>query len=394
MNQSNSKQEQIKKRDKEYVANTYSRYDVVIEKGKGALCYDYDGKEYVDFSSGIGVNSLGFSDAEWINVVSNQLAKIQHTSNLFYTEPCGLVAEEMCKRTGMKKMFFSNSGAEANEGAIKAARKYSLKKYGEGRHEIISLTNSFHGRTMATLSAAGQDSLHDGFMPLLEGFKYVEANNVDALNEAISNKTCAIILELIQGEGGVNVLQEGYVEAVYEICKSNDILLIIDEIQTGIGRTGKFMATDHYNIKADIMTVAKGLGGGLPVGGILFGEKTESALSFGEHGSTFGGNPVVCAGAHHILGRIDDAFLNTVEVNSKYLRDRLLEFDEVEDVSGLGLMVGITLKSGKASDVAKKCVENGLLIVTAKDKLRLLPPLVITKEEIDKGLQILQLAIK
>ena len=383
----------IKNKDKKYVAGTYNRNDIAIEKGQGAICYDFDGKEYIDFTSGIGVNSLGYADEGWANAVSEQLNKVQHTSNLFYTEPCTLVAEKICKRTGMKKMFFSNSGAEANEGAIKAARKYSLNKYGPQRHEIITLTNSFHGRTMATITATGQDSFHKDFNPLLDGFVYIEANDASALKNAVSESTCAIMIEFIQGEGGVNVLEESFVNEIINVCKAQDILLIADEVQTGIGRTGKFMACEHYDITPDIITVAKGIGGGLPIGGILFGEKTQDILSPGDHGSTFGGNPAVCAGANYILDRIDDDFINEVEQNGKLLMDKLLEMDEVESVSGKGLMIGVSLKSQKSAEVVKKCGEKGLLILTAKDKLRLLPPLIITKDELLKGLEILQFAV-
>ncbi len=386
--------EDIKKLDKEYVAGTYNRYDVAIEKGKGAICYDYDGKKYIDFTSGIGVNCLGYSDDGLVSAVSKQLENVQHTSNLFYTEPCASVARKMCERTGMKKMFFCNSGAEANEGAIKAARKYSEIKYNGARYEIISLKDSFHGRTMAAITATGQDSFHNHFNPLLNGFKYTDANDIKALKDIINNQTCAIMIEPIQGEGGVNVLDPAYMDSIMRICQENDILLITDEVQTGVGRTGKFMAGDHYGIKPDIMSVAKGLGGGLPIGGVLFGAKTENALLPGDHGSTFGGNPVVCAGADHIMDRIDDDFLKKVSENGEYLKERLSAMENVTEVTGMGLMLGVSINTGEPGPVVKKCIKNGLLILTAKDKLRLLPPLIIDKDLIDEGLEILQFAVK
>lgn len=383
----------IKNRDKEYVAGTYNRNDIGIEKGQGAICYDYDGKEYIDFTSGIGVNSLGYSNDGWMEAVNAQLHKVQHTSNLFFTEPATLVAEKMCERTGMKKMFFSNSGAEANEGAIKTVRKYSLEKYGIARHEIITLKNSFHGRTMATITATGQATFHKYFNPLLDGFVYIDPNDISQLITAVTQNTCAIMIELIQGEGGVNVLEQDFVNEIANICEDKDILLIVDEVQTGMGRTGRFMACEHYGLTPDIMTVAKGLGGGLPIGGILFGEKTENALSHGDHGSTFGGNPAVCAGANYILDCMDSVFLNEVEQKGQLLMEKLAEIDEVKSVSGKGLMIGVDLENKEPAEIVKKCAENGLLILTAKDKLRLLPPLTITQKELLKGLQILQFAV-
>ena len=389
-----SKAEIIKKKDKEYIVNTYNRFDVALEKGDGAICYDFDGKEYIDFTSGIGVNCLGFSDPGWINAVAGQLNKIQHTSNLFYTQPAVCAAEKMCEKTNMKKMFFCNSGAEANEGAIKAARKYAQNNYDKTRHEIITLRDSFHGRTMAAITASGQDSFHENFNPLLDGFKYADANDLDNFKKLISDKTCAVMIELIQGEGGVNVLDVDFVKGISNICEENDILLIIDEVQTGIGRTGKFMAYQHYGINPDIVTVAKGLGGGLPIGGVVFGEKACDVLVPGDHGSTFGGNPTACAGANYILDKMDDAFLQQVKENGDYLKEKLLSIEEIESVSGMGFMIGISLKSGEPGPVVKKCIENGLLLLTAKNKLRLLPPLILTKEQIDKGVEILQFAVK
>ncbi|MDR0885954.1 MAG: aspartate aminotransferase family protein [Clostridiales Family XIII bacterium] len=387
--------EQIRDLEDTYVANTYGRYPLALVKGEGSYAYDPDGNQYIDFTSGIGVNSLGYSDPGWVEAITKQAATIQHTSNLFYTEPVSLVAEEVVKRTGLRRMFFSNSGAEANEGAIKAARKYSATKYtGKDRFEIITLMGSFHGRTMATITATGQDSFHKDFQPFLQGFKYVESNNSDAIKEAVSDKTCAIMLEAIQGEGGVNNLDAEFIETIREICEAQDILLIVDEVQTGIGRTGKFMSYMHYDLNPDIVTVAKGLGGGLPIGGIIFGEKTYDALKAGDHGSTFGGNPVVCAGANYVLSVLNEEFIANVAKKGAYMKEKILAMDGVESVSGKGLMIGIKPTEVSPADAVKNAMATGLLLLTAKDKIRLLPPLSITFEEIDEGLAILEQAIK
>jgi acetylornithine/N-succinyldiaminopimelate aminotransferase len=393
--------EEIKNLENTFVADTYARYDIAVTSGRGVRCFDAEGRGYLDFTSGIGVNILGFSDPGWVAAVSAQAAKIQHTSNLFYTEPCSLVAEKMAGITGMKRMFFCNSGAEANEGAIKTARKYSLMKYGGAhtggdfdRYEIVTLDGSFHGRTIATITATGQDSFHRYFSPFLQGFSYAKANDIASLRNTISDKTCAVMVEFIQGEGGVNDLSREYVDEIARICAERDILLIADEVQTGVARTGKFMAYEHFDIVPDIVTVAKGIGGGLPLGGILFGEKTENVLVHGDHGSTYGGNPVVCAGADYVLSLIDEEFLASVAESGAYFRERLMKMKAVSGVSGKGLMIGVTLSGHKPGETVKACLANGLLLLTAKDKLRLLPPLTIVKEEIDEGLDILERALK
>jgi acetylornithine/N-succinyldiaminopimelate aminotransferase len=375
------------------VAGTYARYDAAIESGSGMRCKDPEGNEYLDFTSGIGVNIFGFSDPGWVKAVADQAAKVQHTSNLFYTEPCSKVAEKMMHLTGMSNMFFCNSGAEANEGAIKAARKYSAVKYAgqaDGRYDIITLEGSFHGRTMATITATGQDSFHKDFNPFLVGFSYAKTNDIVSLHEKVTDSTCAIMVEFVQGEGGVNDLTPEFVAEIAKLCEEKDILLIADEVQTGVARTGKFMAYEYYGVKPDIVTVAKGIGGGLPIGGILFGEKTKDTLKPGDHGSTYGGNPVACAGADYILSHIDDSFLAKVQDLGAYFRERLNAMDGVAGVSGKGLMIGVALTEKKPADVVKACLKSGLLILTAHDKLRFLPPLIITKEDIDEGLAILQ----
>ena len=389
--------DQIKRIENDYVAGTYGRFDLAIVKGKGSRCEDAEGNEYIDFTSGIGVNCLGYSDSGWASAISDQAGKLQHVSNLYYTEPCSLLAERMIKLTGMSKMFFSNSGAESNEGAIKAARKYSKIKYGQNlsesdynRYEILTLNESFHGRTMATVTATGQESFHKDFVPFLQGFGYVKANDIEDLNAKVTEKTCAIMIEFIQGEGGVNDISQQFVDEITRICHEKDILFIADEVQTGIGRTGKFMAYQHYGVIPDIVTVAKGIGGGLPLGGILFNSKTDNVLQKGDHGSTFGGNPVVCAGANYILSKMDEAFLLEVERKGTLIREKLLEIDEVKSISGKGLMIGFSLKTKNNAEVANECLKNGLLVLTAKDKIRLLPPLNINDEDITSGLNILE----
>lgn len=374
--------------------HTYGRYDAALAKGKGAVCYDEDGKRYVDVASGIGVNSLGFCDDGWVEAVTKQAGTIQHMSNYFYCEQAGTLAERLCKLTGLAKVCFGNSGAEANECAIKIARKYSFDKYGEGRNEIITLRNSFHGRTVTTLAATGQDVFHNYFFPFTEGFKYVDAEDMDALKNAVTDKTCAVMFEVIQGEGGVNILDKAYVQELVSYCQSRDILVIIDEVQTGAGRTGKLFAHQNYGVLPDLMTVAKGIGGGLPIGICMCGEKLKDVMSPSTHGTTFGANPVVCAGANYVLDRLTaDGFLEEVEQKGAYLEEKLLSLDSVKGVRRMGLMVGIEI-DGNAHDIAIKCVENGLIIITAKDVLRMLPPLVITKEEIDEAVQILDKTLK
>ena len=377
----------IQNRDKEYVANTYGRFPVAIVSGKNATCYDADGKEYVDLTSGIGVNSLGFCDDGWIKAVTGQLSKLQHISNLYYTEPCGKLAEMLCKRTGMKKVFFANGGAEANEGAIKCARKYSFDKYGAGRSKIVTLKNSFHGRTVTTLSATGQDVFHNYFFPFTEGFEFAEPNDIADLKEK-SAGACAVMLELIQGEGGVLPIAKEYVKEVEKFCKENDLLLIIDEVQTGVGRTGSLYCFEQYGIEPDIVTSAKGIGGGLPLAAILFGEKTEYVLKAGDHATTFGGNPIACAGGVEVISRLDESFLGEVAKKGDYIRERVRAMPHVRGITGLGLMLGIELDDNiKAADVVKNGIRNGVLLLTAKTKVRLLPPLTITYPELDRALE-------
>ncbi len=379
-----------KEKDLQYIMHTYGRYDVALNSGKGATAYDEDGKKYIDVSSGIGVNSLGYCDEGWVKAVSAQAGTIQHLSNYFYSEQASNLAEKLCNLTGLAKVCFGNSGAEANECAIKLARKYSFDKYGENRNEIITLKNSFHGRTVTTLSATGQDVFHNYFFPFTEGFSYAEANDLDAFKSAVTDKTCAVMFELIQGEGGVNILDKDYVQSLVKFCNDNDILVIIDEVQTGVGRTGKLFAFENYDIKPDLMTVAKGLGGGLPIGLCMCSEKLKDVLSPSTHGTTFGANPVVCAGANYVVDTVTaDGFLDEVNAKGEYLEEKLLQLDNVKSVRRMGLMVGIELKDGNAHDIAVECVKDGLLIITAKSLLRMLPPLTITREELDEAVNIL-----
>ena len=381
--------EKVIKRDNEYVLHTYNRNPIALEKGHGLYAEGPEGQKYLDFTSGIGVNSLGYCDLTWAEAVSEQAHKLQHTSNLYYTAPCGKLAKKLCKRTGMNKVFFGNSGAEANEGAIKAARKYSFDKYGAGRSTIITLVNSFHGRTITTLAATGQDSFHTVFDPFTPGFKYCPANDIEALQAAATDDVCAVLFECIQGEGGVNNLSPTFVSAIAKLAKEKDILIAVDEVQTGNGRTGTYFAYQQYGITPDIVTTAKGLGGGLPIGAVLFGEKLQDTMTPGSHGSTFGGNPVVAAGACSIVERIDDDFLREVQRKSEKIRTALAKVKGVKSISGMGLMLGIETDK-PAGEVAKACLANGLLILTAKTKLRLLPALNISDAELDEGLEILK----
>ncbi|HWQ80248.1 MAG TPA: aspartate aminotransferase family protein [Anaerovoracaceae bacterium] len=381
---------EIKERDKQYILGTYARNDLCIAKGSGAACWSPEGKKYIDFSSGIGVNAFGYCDEGWINAVTQQLRTLQHASNLFYTEPCGELAEMLVKRTGFDKAFFCNSGAEANEGAIKAARKYSYLKYGKGRYEIITLLNSFHGRTMTTITATGQDHYHKYFDPFPEGFLYAAANDPEDIRTKISGKTCAVMAEFVQGEGGVNDLDRDYIKSLYDLCKEKDILFIADEIQTGIGRTGKLFAYEYYDIVPDLVTMAKGLGAGLPIGAILFGKGCSHALQAGDHGTTFGGNPAVCAGGIEVLKRIDGEFLAQVVEKGEYMRARIGKMDGVSEVTGLGMMIGVSPVGKTAKEAAKAALELGLIALTAKERIRLLPPLTITYDEINEGLEILE----
>lgn len=382
-----------KELDEKFVAHTYGRFNVELTKGKGSTLYDENGKEYIDFGSGIGVTAFGIADEEWKRAVINQLDKLQHTSNLYYTAPCAELAKLLCEKTGMKKVFFSNSGAEANEGAIKYARKYSFDKYGEGRSTIITLVNSFHGRTITTLAATGQDSFHTNFAPFTPGFKYCPANDIDAIRKMATDDVCAIMFECVQGEGGVLNLEEGFVKEIENLAKEKDILMVVDEVQTGNGRTGKYFAYMNFGLEPDIVSTAKGLAGGLPMGAVLFGEKVESHITAGSHGSTFGGNPAAAAGAVSIVERIDDEFMKTVFEKSEYIIKFLKSVNGVKSISGMGLMLGIETEKD-AKEVVNACLEKGLLVLTAKTKIRLLPALNISYEEIDKGLNILKEVIE
>lgn len=377
----------------EHVMHTYGRLPIVLEKGSGREAVDENGKEYIDFGSGIGTNSLGYCDDKWADAVCAQVRSIQHTSNYFYTKVQADFAARLCEAAGYINVFFGNSGAEANECAIKIARKYSFDKYGKGRHTIVTLVNSFHGRTIATLSATGQEVFHNYFFPFVEGFVNVPANDIDALRKLIAeDKTiCAVMFEFVQGEGGVNPLDKDFVAEIFRLCGENDILTVADEVQTGVGRTGTFLTSEQYGVKPDITTLAKGIAGGVPMGACLAGEKCAEVLSKGTHGSTFGGNPIACAGANAVLDRVTEkGFLDEVKAKGEYFRKKLMEIPEVEGVDGLGLMLGVRLRTKKAADILSAAAEKGLLILTAKDKLRFLPPLTITYEEIDKGMEILK----
>ena len=379
----------IKAIDKEYVANTYARFPVQIVSGKGSLVWDETGKEYIDMGSGIGVTAFGIGDETWKAAVVEQLGKVQHMSNLYYTEPCALLAQLLCEKTGMKKVFFCNSGAEANECAIKAARKYAFEKKGVAFSTIVTLENSFHGRTLTTLAATGQAHYHELFQPLTPGFVHAPANDLESTKAiALANQAAAVMIECIQGEGGVIPLDRDYVQGVASFCAAEDILLIVDEVQTGNGRSGALYSYMNYGVEPDIVSTAKGLGGGLPLGATLFGEKTQDVLRNGDHGSTFGGNPVSCAGAISILSRLDAKLLEDVKAKSAYVFSAFQSAPGVEAVSGMGLMIG--LKTTKpAGEVLRTCLENGVLCLTAKDKLRLLPALNIPMETLEKAVGII-----
>lgn len=382
----------IKQTDKKYVANTYARFPVEIVSGKGSLVYDETGKEYIDMGSGIGVTAFGIADDEWVKAVSEQLGRLQHMSNLYYTAPCALLAEQLCLKTGMKKVFFGNSGAEANECAIKLARKYAADKKGPEYTTIISLKNSFHGRTLTTLAATGQEHYHELFQPLTPGFAYAPANDLAALEKLLrETKPAGILFECVQGEGGVLPLDGGFIKGMAELAEKYDVLLMADEVQTGNGRSGMLYAYMNFGIKPDVVTTAKGLGGGLPIGACLMGEKAENVLGFGDHGSTFGGNPAACAGALSILGRIDDKLLESVKAKSSYVFDALSGAAGIEAVSGLGLMIGIK-PVRSAGDVVAECMENGVLCLTAKDRVRLLPALNIPMELLEKAVDVIKQA--
>ena len=380
--------------DKEYVANTYARFPVCIKEGKGSLLYDENGKEYIDLGTGIAVNTFGASDPEWVAAVTEQAGKLAHISNLYYTEPCTKLAEMLCERTGMSRVFFANSGAEANECAIKTARKYAQDKKGKEYYNIITLKNSFHGRTVTTLAATGQDVFHTDFTPLTEGFLYGEANNIDSIRALVENNKCAaVMLECVQGEGGVLPMKVDFMLELEELCRENDLLLVIDEVQTGNGRCGDLYAYMTYGIDPDIVTTAKGLGGGLPIGACMFSEKTKDTLGYGQHGSTFGGNPVCAAGACNIISRIDDKLLASVREKSDYIKDYMRAVKGVKSVTGLGLMLGIETEKN-AKDIVLKCIERGVLVLTAKTKIRLLPALNIPTELLEKALKILKEVIE
>ena len=373
--------------DQAYVANTYKRFPVEIVSGKGSRLVDVNGKSYVDMGSGIGVTAFGFGDEAWTAAVTEQLGKVQHTSNLYYTEPCAKLAKLMCEKTGMKKVFFGNSGAEANECAIKVARKYSAMKKGDDCYTIVTLVNSFHGRTLTTLAATGQDHFHKDFQPLTPGFIHVPANDIDALKTAVAEyQVAGIMMEVIQGEGGVNALDQLYLMEADKLCKENDIPFIIDEVQTGNGRTGKLYGYMNFKISPDIVSTAKGLGGGLPIGACMMNEKMESVLGYGDHGSTYGGNPVCCAGAISVIERLDDDFLGKVKRRSGYIMAALSNAPGIESLSGLGLMIGIKT-TAPAGEVVKECINRGVLCLTAKDKVRLLPALNIPMEDLEYAIE-------
>lgn len=377
-------------RDKEYIANTYNRFPVCITHGKGSLLYGDDGKEYIDLGAGIAVNTFGTADEEWLAAVTKQLGLFAHTSNLYYSEPCTLAAEMLCKRTGMKKVFFSNSGAEANECAIKAARRYAEKNKGAEYYNIITLEKSFHGRTLTTLAATGQEVFHKDFKPLTPGFVYTPANDAAALEKtAAENKCAAIMIEIVQGEGGVNALDAGFVKAVFETAEKHGLLVITDEVQCGNGRTGELFGYMNYGVKPDIVTTAKGLAGGLPIGATLLGERAENIFEPGLHGSTFGGNPVSCSGAVNVLSRLTDCFLESVRGKGELVRSMLSGAEGIEGVSGMGLMIGIKTKK-TAAEVCAQCLKRGVLVLTAKDRVRLLPPLNIETELLIKAVKIIK----
>lgn len=375
--------------DRNYIAPTYARYPINIVKGKGSLVWDDSGKEYIDLGSGIAVNSFGVSDDEWVKAVTRQLNAFQHTSNLYYTEPCALLAYKLCERTGMKKVFFSNSGAEANECAVKAARKYACDKKGKDYYTVITLKNSFHGRTLTTLAATGQDAFHEHFKPLTGGFVHCEPTAEDLLKTAGEHKVAAVMFETVRGEGGVLPLDRSFTEAMVKLAKENDILLIADEVQTGNGRSGELFSYMNYGFTPDIVTTAKGLGGGLPIGATMLGEKVAGVFTPGLNGSTFGGNPVCCAGAINILDRIDDALLASVREKSEFVFGSLRGAAGIESVTGLGLMIGIKTEK-PARQIVTECIENGVLVLTAKDKVRLLPALNIPFEQLKQAIEILK----
>ena len=382
--------ETIFRQDNEHVLHTYARNPLALVSGCGMIAADPEGRAYLDFTSGIGVNSLGFCHPAWVQAVAQQAGALQHTSNLYYTAPCARLAQSLCRRTGLNKVFFANSGAEANEGAVKAARKYSFDKYGAGRSTVITLVNSFHGRTLLTLTATGQEVFHQYFGPFNQGFAYAPAGDIEALRALVDDTTCAVMMELVQGEGGVMALDPGYVAAVRALCAEKDLLVIVDEVQTGVGRTGTFLCAEQYGFVPDIVTLAKALGGGLPIGAVLMTDAVAAGMGPSTHGSTYGGNPVACAGANVVVDTLTEEFLAGVRQRAARLRAGVAKLPHVAGVSGLGLMVGIELADGiKAGEVLAACREQGLLVLTAKTRVRLLPPLIMTDEDADKALEIL-----
>ena len=388
--------EEIKALDEQYVMQSYGRHQIAIDHGKGATVWDTEGKEYIDFTSGIGVCSMGYANEGWVNAVTQQASKLAHISNLFYSEPYAKVAQKLCSRTGMADVMFGNSGAEANEAMIKLARKYSYDKYGKGRGTIITLHNSFHGRTITTLAATGQDKFHDYFFPFTEGFRYADANDMDSVEAVAGHDVCGIMFELVQGEGGVLPLDKEFVKKVAQLCAKRDWLLLIDEVQTGVGRTGSLFAFQQYDIQPDVVSFAKGIAGGLPFGGVMANEKCKGVFTAGTHGTTFGGNPVAAAAACYVLDSVDDAMIQQVQEKGKYIREQIeaMNLPCLGATRGLGMMIGIDVKGDKTNrELCAKLIESGLLCLTAGSGLRMLPPLVITKEEIDKGLAILKEAL-
>ncbi len=383
--------EEIKNDEQKYMMHTYGRFQTAIVSGKGATAVGVSGEKYIDFTSGIGVNCLGYCDDGWVKAVTLQAAAVQHISNLYYSPLQTEVSKKLCELTGMDKVFLCNSGAEANECAIKIARKYSFDKYGQGRQKILTLVNSFHGRTVTTLAATGQDVFHNYFFPFTEGFDYVTANDVSDLESKFTDDVCAVFIELVQGEGGVMPLSQEFVDAAAGLCTEKDVLLMIDEVQTGVSRTGTVYCYEQYGIQPDVITSAKGLGGGVPIGACICNAKLSDVMTAGTHGTTFGGNPIACAAAKEVLSRVTTKeFLEEVNKKGEYIRKKLSSMPDVREVRGKGLMIGIVTEKDDAKEVAAKCVENGLLILTAKNLLRLLPPLNISYEEIDEGLSVLE----
>ena len=380
--------EQVKSQDQAYILHTYGRVDAALVKGRNARAWDVDGKEYIDFTAGIGVNALGYCDPEWSAAVAGQAGKIQHMCNYYYCPENTALAQELSQASGMAKAFFCNSGAEANECAVKIARKYGEKR---GAYRIVTLENSFHGRTLTTLAATGQEGFHREFLPLTEGFLYAQAGDLAGIQALLDGSVCAVMLEMVQGEGGVIPMDEGFVQGLAQLCREKDVLLLIDEVQTGIGRTGRFFACQGYGVQPDVVTCAKGIAGGLPMGACLVSERLGDILQPGQNGSTFGGNPIASAAARVVVRRVSEPdFLQSVLEKGAYFREKLEAMPQVEYVRGRGLMLGVKLKEKDAHDVLVQCAKAGLLILTAKELVRFLPPLTITQEDIDQGLAIFQ----